>query len=509
MNTTTKYLFFTRLVLYFTFVLRITQYLGGRSLVIDEARLALNIINKSYKELLGGLEPIQYAPVGFLWIEHLIVKLLGTSEYALRLWPLLAGLLSAFLFLLIMRKCANHCVTLIGMVIFAVSDGLIYYSSEVKQYSSDVTIAMLIILMMFTITQEGINFKNSVLLGVTGAIGVWISYPSVFVLAGGGIILGIQALRKLTNRSLLLLMCIYGMWVVSFAFCYKISLLPSLSVSDTAKFQKIWQGMFAPFPPHSISELKWYFKAPFQFFKNPPDFMLPGLFLFATLIGSISMWHTRRKFEVAFLLSPTVFALLGSALKIYPFFGRFLLFCIPNIFLLCAEGIDRLINSADRVTKWGGFILLLLVLLFPMGRTFQFLFQPRQREELRPIVEYLQKELRTNDIIYVYHGALPAFKYYTQEHGFNYISGIESEMDPIEYFQDIRGIPPKERIWFVFSHSCTSEGVNEEYLIVHYLNKIGEQKLSFKVTGAALYLYNLSKSNESKQIGEYYTTYIK
>ncbi len=52
----------------FGVVVRLVQYLNNRSIWFDEANLALNIVNRSYFQLLSPLDNNQAAPPGFLWI---------------------------------------------------------------------------------------------------------------------------------------------------------------------------------------------------------------------------------------------------------------------------------------------------------------------------------------------------------------------------------------------------------------------------------------------------------
>ena len=86
------------IIICFGILVRLVQYLFNRSLWADEAVLALNIVNRSYLELLEPLDYEQGAPIGFLILEKLAVQLFGDNEYALRLVPLLSSIICFFLF---------------------------------------------------------------------------------------------------------------------------------------------------------------------------------------------------------------------------------------------------------------------------------------------------------------------------------------------------------------------------------------------------------------------------
>ena len=83
---------------------RTAHFFANRSLWLDEAMLGLNIGERSFAELLQPLAFNQAAPLGFLWLEKLAVTLLGVSEMALRLFPLLAGIFGLFVFAVLGRR---------------------------------------------------------------------------------------------------------------------------------------------------------------------------------------------------------------------------------------------------------------------------------------------------------------------------------------------------------------------------------------------------------------------
>src|SRR5215216_3972810 len=72
--------------------LRLFHYLLGRSLWLDEARIALNIASRGWTELLEPLAYDQSAPLLFLWGLKGFTVALGVHEWALRALPVAAGI---------------------------------------------------------------------------------------------------------------------------------------------------------------------------------------------------------------------------------------------------------------------------------------------------------------------------------------------------------------------------------------------------------------------------------
>src|ERR1700731_1023069 len=117
-------------IIVFGALLRLTQFLSNRSLWLDEAKLALNIVNRSFAQLCKPLDYGQGAPIGFLMLERSALHLLGSGEYALRLFPFLAGLISLLLFYQLAKRSVPTGAVPIALGLFATSAPLIYYSSE-------------------------------------------------------------------------------------------------------------------------------------------------------------------------------------------------------------------------------------------------------------------------------------------------------------------------------------------------------------------------------------------
>ena len=228
--------------------LRLRQYLTGRSLWADEAMLALNLVDRSFAGMFQPLAYDQGAPIGFLLVEKLFNTVLGKHEFALRLFPLLVGLISLWLFYLLLTRVTQGAGLLVSLALFALNPRLIYYSSEVKQYILDVAVTILLLLIAAPVFHTSHQRKGYFWLTLAGMIALWFSHPALFVLAGIGLALVIVTLRRRDYSNLKFVIGIGVVWVLEIAFLY---LLILKDLSQNAYMREYWQGAFLPVPPWS------------------------------------------------------------------------------------------------------------------------------------------------------------------------------------------------------------------------------------------------------------------
>jgi 4-amino-4-deoxy-L-arabinose transferase-like glycosyltransferase len=481
------------------FALRSAQYGFNRSLWYDEANLASNILNRSVPELLQPLDYDQGAPIGFLMLEKASALVLGNSEYVLRFVPFLSGLISLFLFYAVARRYTLKKGILLALYLFAVSDTLIYYSSEAKQYSSDVLITLFLLLLINCVTTKKLTGAGSVALGIAGAISIWVSYPALFVLCAIGASMLAAVIQQRALRAYYKLAGIYASWIISAILNYVVQLRYLASNDDMIYY---WRdsSAFMPFPPRSISDLEWFFFKSFDIFSDPGGLKLFGLELSGIgvtlfLIGCYALFH-RSKNDLFILVSPILFTLCVSALERYPFSGRLLLFIVPSLFLLIAEGAAYLqmsLGDRSRIIT----VLLITVLLAPLSLSAaRYLINPRTREEIRPVLEYIQEHKQPGDVVYVYQGAGQAFGYYSELFGLNWgaIAGVDARGDWQLYTGDIDRLRNKKRVWVLFSHVRAFQGIDEERFLLYHLDTIGKQLDAFAAAGASANLYDLSQA---------------
>ncbi len=472
-------------------LLRLTQYLYNRSLWVDEAALALNITNRSFLELFHPLDYSQAAPIGFLMVEKLLCQVLGRSEYVLRLFPFLCGVASLFLFRQVAVDFLGKPAAAISLSLFAVSGHLVYYASELKPYSSDLCVTLFLYAVTIAIRSKKLTILRMTLFGVVGGIAVWFSFPAVFVLTGIGLSLMSFYLSRKEGGKVGYLAIAYVLWGSAFALCYFLSISAQ---SGNEALYTYWNDKFMPVPPTSFSDLDWFMETFFGIFENPAGLILPGLSAFAFLIGCVSMFR-REKTRWALLISPVFVALIASGLHKYPFAERLLLFIVPSLLILVAEGLIYVQEKTCPSSAIIGIILIGLLCLRPILAAGHRLFSPYTNEEIKPVLAYVKEHWQEGDVLYLTPGARFAFEFYSENYGFregDYIFGTADGERWSKDAEDLEHVRGRERVWIIFSHLHWEAGTNEERMLLYHLDSMGTRLADFRSPNAAAYLYDLN-----------------
>lgn len=491
-------------------LLRFIPYLFNRSLWLDESMLALNIVNRNFTQLLT--QPLQYdqaAPLLFLAIEKASVLAFGSSEYALRLFPFLCGVLSLFLFHRLAKLCLAPRAVPIALSLFAIAGPLIYYSSEVKPYSSDVAVALLLSWAAVYCLSHDVSTPLFVAFGLLGLASIWLSYPAVFVLVGiaaGELVSSLGLVRERWRVKIPRLVIIASAWAVSFAACYFVSLRHPVN-NRNLLFE--WRTAFIPLPLLSFHAAKWFVTTFFDIFRSPGGLEPAGLAALSFLVGCVAMFSAKRK-ELFILIFPALATLIAAGAHKYPFNGRVLLFIVPALLLLAAQGADRIwVLTADR-SRFVGPCFLVLLFLHPLLFSTYGLVKPNAstlplgveaatvppgvghtKEELKPVMNYISAHQQPGDVLYVYDAAAPAFLYYAPRYHLdktNYVLGREAgwNQDWNAYQNDMNQLRGNGRVWFIVSHLHQQEEF-PAYLLDHK----GTRLDLFESLGAQAYLYDL------------------
>ncbi|OGC43715.1 hypothetical protein A2Y85_00195 [candidate division WOR-3 bacterium RBG_13_43_14] len=473
-------------------ILRVVQFLYRRSLTEGEAPLAMNIIERSFNGLTKTLDYNQAAPIGFLMVEKLFTLMLGTGEIALRLFPLIAGIAALYLFYRLVKQTTDDTAVVFAMILFAVCDHIIYFTSEVKPYSTDVALTLIITLLGYSIikSKSSVNLKYLLIFSFIAAISFWFSFPAVFIWLGIMSIIFYQLIKKQITWYTLIISAVIP--AMSIFLYYLISLR---FIANQGSLVNVWQSAFMPLPPRSFADIKWFLFVPLRMFKFPAGFSVYELTLalMCFLTGFIA-YIKEKKSILAVLLLPILITMLASGFKIYPFEGRLLLFLTPALLMIISQGLSHIYKSLRSKSMIAAYALLMIFFLYPVGSAAYRLIKPRAPEELRPGLLYILEHQQTDDIIYVYYASENAFKYYTYQLRSipEHIIGIESRNYWPAYYQDLAKLRGKKRVWVIMSHIARTFGVDEEKLFLAYLDELGQQQKYIQFPGAAVFLYDMS-----------------
>lgn len=484
------------LIISFGIMVRLIQYIYNRSLWADEAVLALNIINRSYLELTQPLDYDQVAPIGFLWIEKFLVDFFGNNEYTLRFFPLITGLLSLFIFAMIARRYLDNLGRLIAILLFTTIPAIIYYATEVKQYSSDIFITLLLCYLLAPYGKKKSTSSKIIIKSVLVAISLWISHPAIFILVAMILVNLVDMRLKEDPSQLGQKIIIYLSGLLSFALLYFGFLN---KVNNNQNLLNSWGEAF---PNHPLNII-WYLDAFCKFFYKPlgleSGLDVIGIILF--LLGCYSYFQ-KNKIILVTLLFPLLTTFTGAGLQLYPFRSRVVLFLAPFFIIAIAEGVNWL--SQQKIQPAIALLLTFVItitVVYPGSESSIIVFQPREKEEIKQVIDYIQAREQPQDVLYIYQRGIYQFLYYAEKYGYqpgDYILGVEdldlydgsklSDTELQRYKKDFDSLRGNSRVWLLFSHVTR----NSEYLpIKKYLDTIGTKLDTFEAKGAFVHLYNL------------------
>ena len=359
-------------------LLRLAGYLNGRDYWMDEGSLVRNIRELTPAGFFGPLLNQQLAAPGFLVASWASMRLFGDNHQAMRLVPLLGGIAGLFLFLAVAGRSLRPRAVFPAVAMFATSYDLIYFASEAKQYSTDVASALACLLLGLTAGSRPLTAARTALLAAFGASIVWFSHPSIFVLAGVGIVGLARAIGARDRRWAGSWLVVGAAWLGSFAVVHAVS---TRQLGGSDMMWRFWDFAFPPMPPRSAWDATWALRRLAYYFINPLNFdapfgarlsMLPAIGLAS--VGVVRLWKFDRH-RFALLTLPVALTLAASALRLYPFHGRLVLFLAPVPLIAIAAGLEWVLEVRGRGVLY--YALATMVLAVPAIAACDQAIEPR------------------------------------------------------------------------------------------------------------------------------------
>ncbi len=462
-------------------LLRLIHYFYNRSLWIDEVYLSTSFLHLDFLELASGpLDSEQKAPLGFLWATKLFVVLFGPGEMALRAFPLLCGLISLVAALPTLRHfIPSPAGVALALAAICFSPVLVYHTVEAKQYSTEL-LASLLAVNGYIFFQARLEIKWLVLWGIFGALLLWFSFSSIFVLGGIAATVVFIHLKNRSWKTFSLLLIPFGIWLVSLIVNYVFF----LKDYDDSAWLVEWfreRNSFMPFPPLSLTDLMWYVKRPFTLMDYPLGLSwFPGqarstagqVILRMALIPVALMFYGAYKLykknatQFFIVVLPITLHLLASALEVYPFFERLTVYLSPLLIILivtgCLAASQKLLQATQRPLLF--YILPALVISGAIGNSVvqtirKDLLGGYKNWEQREMYTYIQKHVRNGDLVYIYWNSKWPYYYYRQAYHLDFKAMVggdfrRSSKSLNEYHaklkQELNSLKQYKRIWFVY-----------------------------------------------------------
>jgi hypothetical protein len=356
-------------------------------------------------------------------------------------------------------------------------------------------VTLLLCLLLIPLRNRILDQGKVLLIGVLGAISIWLSHPAIFVLTGvelANLIIVPQERRKavILNRW-----PAYLIWIISFGSLYFLVLSQAMK---NQSLQSQWGGEY----PGSIFDLLWLLDSFGRVFYRPLGFSSPadGVAIVAFIIGCVAFYRTNR-FKLLVLLAPVAVTLAATYLHKYPFRGRLILFLTPFFILILSEGLAFLLSQWGQ-RRWVGVLGLILtgfLLLPPVFQAGRSLFITPTVQEIRPVMEHIKTHYKTGDAIYVDSpGAIAQFRYYADQYGFPQSAAIYksqdffskndfSEQSWATFKRQSNQLTSNQRVWMIFTglERRRAESVKAR------LQLIGQELDYFQQPRAFTYLYQL------------------
>jgi hypothetical protein len=424
--------------------------ISARNLWTDEAWVALAALAPTPGEalILGRSTPPFY--VLAVWG---LAQWFGGSEAVLRSLSFIFGVGTVVLFWFAARRLATLAAALLGQALVAVSPVLVYFSKELKQYSGDAFFAVLLVLLAERV-KERPGSSAWVTLALAGPLALGFSHGAVFVLP---VVLGVLWLETARPQRLRVagLAAFWGLAMAAFYLCFFRRQVDPMLVDYWAGDFPDFSGIL-PFFLWLGGALGRYFHYFFSYFFSTSWGWLWGLALTALGLLALARWGPRRL--LLYWGGPLLLTLAAASLRRYPFMGNFngsrlLLFSTPWLYLITAVGLTTaFLRLWRRPHRWLAPVLagLILITTQPLAIIRENLRPQVNRQELKPLIGYLQAHLQPGDLIYVYFHAIYPFKYYYRGNQDGVLWGkscVETDL-PLP----ASGPVSPRRLWLVAAH---------------------------------------------------------
>ncbi len=476
------------LSLYLLFLL----YLTNRSLWYDEAALAFSLMQRNLGDLVrGAFLWDQNAPLIYIYIVKVIAEIFGYSEFTLRVFSLFAYILALFMAYKVMDRVFKLKYPIAGVAFLSNITILIYYANEFKPYMTDVLSVLSVLYLYYLYSEENLDAK---LLFLVYAIFPWLSYPTIFFIGG---VLSYEFIKSAMEKDMkkVINIAVGGLLIVSsFAIYYMVWLKP---VDDNEHLAAFFLDYHFPLIPLSFGDLKKIFIIIKEFL----SYMRYNMALVGILAACGFVLSLIRNTKYHMVVYIGIFlTLCASFMGKYPLHSRLMLFMYPILVIYIFTALDEIMaddkGAAGKLVSLG----LMAALFFSNYGSLDYLKEEnryREGNETNPLIEYIDENIKEDEMLYVYNRAIPAYTFkmgqgnerigkHVENDTKNVIFGAGSLADESKGIDkvDMADIKDLPKCYILISNE---EGRTGKYL--KELGKYGEVELIKEEYGTPLYYF--------------------
>jgi len=323
---------------------RLDVWLNEPGFFGDEGALISNISEKTFFQLLQGLNNFQSCPIMFLYINRIIYCFFGLNENALRFIPFLCGIAVFFIIPILCKKIFNSKYTAFLFIsLLAFNDNIVYYSQEFKQYSSDVLITAIYLTLFFILKDKIIDKKTAISAGCILGLSGFFSICSEFLI----IAVIFYFLYKFIRNKTIIVNILIPYAVLSFIILL-ITIIPSLNngilnswVDEEFAFQSL------------------------EHFKNTviylSGFYSNNILLISLFFAGLTAIFIKDKLLFFILTCPVLLNMISGLLNLYPFVAnRAILYLSIPVIIICIYPIDFFLKYLIKKELIKNFLIIFL-----------------------------------------------------------------------------------------------------------------------------------------------------
>lgn len=394
---------------------------AGRPLFLDEANVARNLYDQTITGLLLPLDHKQYAPPLFLMAAKAFGELFGFGERALRLPAMFGGILAVGGLLLAGKRLHLGWWLLLPLALVFLNPEVLRYVGEVKPYCIDLGVAALLLAM--ALSRKQYNWSTWMAIG---ALSIWLSLPSVFLLGAVGtgfLVTPVEQVPQKRHRERLIWIFVITGWLVSFAVLYFAVLRPAIG---SAYLNNYHDAYFLPLPQ---SNYPWGQLSSLLLSIPKLTFGFTAIAIFFGAGSLLIGWLKSNWLQRILFTGPLLLVLAASSFGFYSLIPRLMLFILPGLWLMATLGSKHVFETTTLPGYWKyGFVV---IWLFVLGGTnvIRHYWHPLTFSDARRLTTQIDEGYKP----ILHHGVVPTFDYYQRIH-----PETRQEIAPIAQSADIK-----------------------------------------------------------------------